>query len=502
MRYVSTRGADPGTTFSEAVVLGIASDGGLFVPQNDVRFSSKELSDMLFLPYEELAASIMSAYADDFTREELLECARGAYCSGRFPDDPVPVKTLDSRLSVAELWHGPTCAFKDMALQILPRLMVKAVEKCGEQKEITILTATSGDTGKAALEGFRDVPGIKVMVFFPDGGVSETQKLQMVTQEGSNVCVCAIKGNFDNAQTGVKNIFNDSAFAAELASSGRMLSSANSINWGRLLPQIVYYFHSYFSLVRNGTVAFGGPVNFWVPTGNFGDILACYYAKKAGLPVNRIICACNTNCVVSDFLRTGVYDKNRPFEITSSPAMDILISSNLERLLFDASGRDHAYTAELMRSLAVSGRYSVSKEVFDVLARDFRSGHASEEETKKTIGDLYRRSGYLADPHTAVGVNVFERYAKASGDATHTVCVSTANPFKFNASVAESLFGEEAVSGMAEADVPGFLSEKTGETIPKPLAGLFQKKIRFKDTVDVSDMKKKAEEFIYEQHAE
>ena len=498
MRYVSTRGSDSGTTFSEAVVKGLASDGGLFVPCGDVSFSAEDISGMLSLSYPELAAEIMSAYSDDFTKEEFLTCAREAYASGRFPDDPVPVAKLGGGFFVTELWHGPTCAFKDMALQILPRLMVRAVEKCGEKKEITILTATSGDTGKAALEGFRDVPGIKVMVFYPDGGVSETQRLQMATQEGANVSVCAIKGNFDNAQTGVKAIFGDREFASKLAASGRMLSSANSINWGRLLPQIVYYFHSYLTLVRNGETVPGEKIDFCVPTGNFGDILACYYAKKAGLPVGRIICACNTNSVVADFLRTGVYDKNRPFVITSSPAMDILVSSNLERLLYDASGRAPAYTAGLMESLASAGSYTVKKEVLDTIAETFRSGSATEEETFSAIRRTYREYGYLTDPHTAVGISVFRKYAEGSGGGACTVCVSTASPFKFNASVAESLFGRDALRGMSEADIPGFLSLKTGESIPGPLAGLFQKKVRFKDTVDVSDMKKKAEEFIYE----
>ncbi|MBP1588217.1 MAG: threonine synthase [Clostridia bacterium] len=498
MKYVSTRGSDAGTTFSEAVVKGLAPDGGLFVPEEDVCFSHDDLAEMLPLTYTGLAARIMSAYADDFTADELLECAQKAYGDGKFPEITVPVTTLDGSLSVMELWHGPTCAFKDMALQMLPRLMVKAVEKCGEKKEITILTATSGDTGKAALEGFRDVPGIKVMVFFPDGGVSETQRLQMVTQEGSNVSVCAIKGNFDNAQTGVKRIFGDKAFAAELAASGRMLSSANSINWGRLLPQIVYYFHTYLELVRRGAVLFGDRINFCVPTGNFGDILACYYAKKAGLPVGKIICASNTNSVVSDFIRTGVYDKNRPFEITMSPAMDILVSSNLERLIHDASGRNPEYVAGLMAKLSSEGAYTVDRATQNAVDADFASGSATEAETMQTISEVYRGFGYLIDPHTAVGVNVYGKYREASGDGTRTVCVSTASPFKFNASVAESLFGKEALRGVTEADIPGLLEQKTGEPVPKPLAGLFQKKIRFTDTVEVSDMKKKAEEFIYE----
>ncbi|MBO4363154.1 MAG: threonine synthase [Clostridia bacterium] len=496
MEYVSTRGAEERVTFSQAVVKGLAPDGGLFVPCEDVVFPKKALAEMAGFDYQGLALAVMSRYADDFSEDELKACIEGAYGSGRFPECPVNVTRAGKNLSILELWHGPTCAFKDMALQILPRFMVAASRKCGEEREITILTATSGDTGKAALEGFRDVPGIKVMVFYPAFGVSETQKLQMITQEGSNVCVKAIYGNFDDAQTGVKKIFGDAEFAEKLAKDGKMLSSANSINWGRLLPQIVYYFFAYFSLVREKAIKLGEKADFCVPTGNFGDILACYYAKKSGLPVGKIICACNTNSVVADFLATGTYDKNRPFVTTSSPAMDILVSSNLERLIYDACGKDPVKTAGFMRELAENGRYTVGKEILDRIHEDFESGFATEEQTKAAIAEAYFKDGILIDPHTAVGYSVLAK--KRSGSTgNQTVLVSTASPFKFNSSVAEALCPADVHENMSEEDISRIISEKTGESIPAPLIGLSSRKIRFPDTVEPEKMKQTAEEFIY-----
>ncbi len=495
MTYASTRGGDKGTSFSKAVIKGLASDGGLFVPEEEVFFTPKEIKGMCGADYEDIAALVISRYATDFDANEIRDCVVKAYSAEKFPEGPCRLRTLDDGFSVLELWHGPTCAFKDMALQILPLFMTKAVEKCGESKEITILTATSGDTGKAALEGFRDVPGIKIMVFYPSEGVSETQKLQMVTQLGNNVNVVAIEGNFDNAQTGVKKIFSDRDFAAKLQKDGKMLSSANSINWGRLLPQIVYYFYSYSVLVSEGSISFGEKIDFCVPTGNFGDILACYYAKKAGLPVEKIICACNENNVVADFLATGVYDKNREFVMTTSPAMDILVSSNLERLIYDALDKDSSAVSDLMGKLSSCGKYEIPREALAKIKEDFLSGSSGQDEVAETIGEMYRKYGYLADPHTAVGIGVCE---KVSDRSRHCVCVSTASPFKFNRSVAVSIFGGEITEDMDEDRISHILSDKTGAPVPSPLRELFSREIRFKKTVEPEKMQETAEDFIYD----
>ncbi len=498
MKFVSTRGSNPNTTFSEAIIKGLADDGGLFVPMDEVRFASAELREMVNLSYQELAVKIVEKFATDFTEEEIRGCVARAYAEPKFPACPVGFTELTDDVSVLELFHGPTCAFKDMALQLLPEMMSVAIGKIGERKEITILTATSGDTGKAALEGFRDVSGIKVMVYYPSCGVSERQKLQMITQEGANVNVMAIKGNFDHAQTGVKKIFSDKEFARELLGKGKMLSSANSINFGRLLPQVIYYFYAYTELVRRKSIRQGKKVNFCVPTGNFGDILACYYAKKAGLPVGKIICASNSNNVVADFIKTGEYDKNRDFMTTISPAMDILVSSNLERLLYNACGKKPDYVAGLMAELGASGRYVVDKKTGSNVSRNFGSGFAGEDETYETIGAVYGEYNYLVDPHTAVGINVYKKYAAETGDDTKTVCVSTASPFKFNRAVAAAIFGDEAVSGMNEFEISDFLSRETGNAVPAPLKDLDKRTVRFSEVIDPSEMKKKAEEFINE----
>ena len=497
MKYKSTRGSMSGLDFSEAVRIGLASDGGLFVPEKNVTFTAEELSEMVPMSYQQIAAAVIARYAGDFTSEEVADCVARAYCEKNFPNGPAKVSKLSDTVSVLELWHGPTSAFKDMALQILPKFMNHAVRKSGHSEEITILTATSGDTGKAALEGFKDNDGIKVMVFYPECGVSEMQKYQMITQEGSNVNVMAIKGNFDNAQSGVKEIFNDKDFAAEILTKNKILSSANSINWGRLLPQIVYYFFAYMQLVKNKEIGFGAKVNFCVPTGNFGNILACYYAKKAGLPVNRIICASNDNNVVPEFMHTGVYNKNREFITTISPAMDILISSNLERLIFDACGEDCHAVADWMHELALTGCYTVDSNTLNNINEHFWGKYATEAETTATIAEIYGKYNYLADPHTAVGLKVYKDYVAATGDTSKTVCVSTASPFKFNTAVAEALYGKEAVASMDEFEILEFLSEKTGEPIPAPLKGLNTRTVRFIDVCEKEDMKKKAEEFIY-----
>ena len=497
MLYKSTRGGVTGIPFSKVVKMGIAPDGGLFVPEVDVHFEANNLADLSKLSYRDLAIAIIQKFAGDFTLEDIASCVDMAYCSGRFPkDDPAPVHILHDSLSVLELWHGPTAAFKDMALQILPAFMTKSNALCGDGKEIVILTATSGDTGKAALEGFQDVPGIRVIVFYPQDGVSEMQKYQMITQEGGNVYVAAVKGNFDDAQNGVKKIFGDSAFAGILAENGYELSSANSINWGRLLPQIIYYFHAYFSLVRQGEIQLGAQINIVVPTGNFGNILASYYAMKMGLPVNRIICASNDNKVITDFIQTGTYDSNREFLTTISPAMDILISSNLERLLFDITGGDCEAVSSYMTALRQEGIYTVDQKTTGTLQNLFWAGFATEDETKETIRHIYNDYSYLIDPHTAVGIHVYEKYMENTGDRTKTIAASTASPFKFNKSVVEAIFGREMAESMDEFSLLSFLSQKTGEPVPEPLKGLDQKPVLHRDVCLPEEMEKEIRKIL------
>ena len=489
MFYKSTRGGACDVTFSQAVTMGIAPDGGLFVPQEDCVLTKEEFRSMAELSYQDLAIAMIRKYAGDFTPEQIRQCVIRAYGSG-FPNgDPAPVVSVNPALNVLELWHGPTAAFKDMALQILPEFMSVSHQISGDSKEIVILTATSGDTGKAALEGFKDVPGIRVIVFYPEDGVSQMQKYQMITQEGNNVHVVAVKGNFDDAQTGVKNIFGDRAMGEKLSAAGFEFSSANSINWGRLLPQIIYYFHGYYSLVRQGKIALGDPINIAVPTGNFGNILASYYAMKMGLPVRRILCASNDNKVLTDFLRTGVYDANRPFMTTISPAMDILVSSNLERLLYDLTGGNSNAVVSYMNALKKEGVYTVEPTFLSSLQTLFWAGYATEEETKRTIHHVYQDYGYLVDTHTAVGIFVYEEYVKATGDRTPTIAASTASPFKFNKSVTEALFGEKAIGGLTEFQLLDYLSEKTGRPVPAPLTGLDKKPIRHRRQCEPDTMK-------------
>lgn len=473
MRYVSTRGTAAPVSAAEAIKKGIAPDGGLYVPESVKRLTPDEISALAPLNYRERAVRILSLFLTDFSEAEIRDCVEGAYGPDRFDKgDPVPLVRLNSHLHVMELWHGPTCAFKDMALQILPRFMVHAMRKTGENAEIVILVATSGDTGKAALEGFRDVDGTRVIVFYPKDGVSEVQRRQMLTQAGRNVHVVGVDGNFDDAQTGVKQIFGDAAFNAEMEKSGLKFSSANSINWGRLVPQIVYYFSAYADLLKAGTIRQGDKANFVVPTGNFGNILAAWYAMEMGLPVGRLICASNDNNVLADFLRTGVYDRRRDFVKTVSPSMDILVSSNLERLLYEVSGHDGLKVSGFMSSLASKGFYEIPPDAKARIARVFWGGWSTTAETLKTIDTVYRETGYVLDTHTAVAMDVYDKYGVTTGDLTPTVIVSTASPFKFNASVAGALFGESAISGMDEFALLGWLSEKTGWEVPVGLRDL------------------------------
>ena len=493
MHYVSTRDSSRRLTASQAIVEGLSRDGGLYLPESIPQLTLADIRALARLSYPERAAKIMKLYLEEFSEEELLGFAQKAYGPAKF-DTPTaaPVVQLADNTYIQELWHGPTCAFKDMALQMLPYLLTASLKKTGEEKTVCILVATSGDTGKAALEGFRDVDRTKILVFYPDGGVSEIQKLQMVTQEGRNVGVCAVRGNFDDAQTGVKRIFSDEALRGELAGRGYFLSSANSINWGRLLPQIVYYVSAYCDLLNAGTIEAGTRVNFCVPTGNFGNILSGFYAKKMGVPIGRLICASNENNVLTDFIKTGTYDRNRPFYQTASPSMDILISSNLERLLYLLSGSDEEVRG-YMQALAETGRYTVSERVFRAVQAEFSCGFCTDAQGAQTIGKTFREKNYLLDTHTAVACTVLEGYRAETGDGTLTVVESTASPFKFCASVLDALGVTEHQPG---TKVLGQLTAVTGREAPLPLASLAGKTPRFGEVADKTAMQSVVTEFL------
>jgi threonine synthase len=493
MQYLSTRDAALRYSAAQAIVQGLSRDGGLFLPESIPALPQGSLSELAKLPYTERAAAVMKLFLDEFSGQELLGFARRAYGPAKFDTPAVaPVSTLLPGLHILELWHGPTCAFKDLALQMLPYLLTSSLQKTGEQKTACILVATSGDTGKAALEGFRDVDKTKILVFYPKDGVSEIQKLQMDTQEGGNVGVEAVCGNFDDAQTGVKRIFSDEALRAELAERGYFLSSANSINWGRVLPQIVYYISAYCDLLARGAIREGEKINFCVPTGNFGNILAGYYARAMGLPVARLVCASNANNVLTEFIETGVYDRNRPFYTTSSPSMDILISSNLERLLYLLSGSDEEVRG-YMQSLQKSGRYEVSAALREKIQSIFACGCCDDRETAETIGRVFSSDGYLLDTHTAVAYTVLEQYREKTGARTPTVVVSTASPFKFCQSVLPALGVTELKTG---TDAIGQLAEISGRPAPAPLARLAGKPVRFTDAAKKEDMARVVREFL------
>ncbi|NLP48299.1 MAG: threonine synthase [Clostridiales bacterium] len=488
MKYTSTRDKCVNVSAAKAITTGISPEGGLFVPQSLPKLNMEEISSFSGMTYVERAEKILSLFLTDFSQDEIAHCARSAYGSGNFSDEKTaPLVGLEEGLHILELWKGPTAAFKDMALQILPHLLKISSQKTAEGMEIVILVATSGDTGKAALEGFKDVEGTKIVVFYPDQGVSPMQKLQMATQEGGNVEVCAIEGNFDDAQSGVKRIFTDSSIKESLRRQGMMFSSANSINWGRLLPQIVYYFSAYADLLETAAIKTGQKVNFVVPTGNFGNILAAYYAMQMGLPVNRLVCASNANNVLTDFINTGVYDRRREFYATSSPSMDILISSNLERLLYDLSGCDDQTVKALMNKLAQDGIYEVEAELLTRLQADFSAGFCDDEKTKKTIAKTFKKYGYLSDTHTAVGLAVYEDYKARTGDDTVTVIASTASPFKFGASVLEALQPGERGEGDEFARLES-LQALTGQICPPPLMQIKGKPIRFEGVCPAHQM--------------
>ncbi|MGN8897405.1 threonine synthase [Flavonifractor sp. HCP28S3_F3] len=486
MYYVSTRNKADRRTAAEAIEKGLALDGGLMTPEVLPKLSHNALDTMKEMSYQQRAVYVMNAYLDDFTSSELAGFAAKAYGGNKFDVKEVaPVRQVDGNTYCLELWHGPTCAFKDMALQMLPHLLTASLKKNQENKTVCILVATSGDTGKAALEGFRDVDKTRILVFYPKDGVSAIQELQMNTQEGENVGVCSVVGNFDDAQTGVKKLFSDENLREQLANRGFFLSSANSINWGRVLPQIVYYISAYCDLLRDGKLQKGDPVNVCVPTGNFGNILAAYYAREMGVPIKRLICASNSNNVLTDFLKTGIYDRNRTFYNTMSPSMDILISSNLERLLFALSGHDDDQVREYMAELGQSGRYEVSKTIKDKMDKLFSAGYCDDTQTQKVIGAMWKEHHYLIDPHTAVAFDVLDQYRKESGDETPAIVVSTASPFKF----CDNVLGALGVTQLAEGtDVLDQLSELTGIPAPAPLAALKDKTVRFTQNVTKDHM--------------
>ena len=488
MKYYSTRDESIKISAAEAIAKGLAADGGLFVPESLPGVSREEIAELCAMDYRGRAKCIMAKFLADFTAEELEKFVTAAYGKNFDCDAVAPLNFVDDKTAFLELWHGPTCAFKDMALQMLPYLLTASLKKTGEDKQVCILVATSGDTGKAALEGFADVEGTKIFVFFPKNGVSNVQRLQMVTQSGENVGVCAVVGNFDDAQTGVKKIFGDKAFAETLAERGYFLSSANSINWGRLLPQIVYYFSAYCDFVNCKRIAMGDKLDYCVPTGNFGNILAGWYAKQMGLPVGKLICASNENNVLTDFINTGVYDKNRAFHTTISPSMDILVSSNLERLLHAMAGSEKV--KKYMAELSETGRYEVDAEVLAKIKADFCCGCCNDAETKANIRQLCDKTEYVMDTHTAVAYKVLSDYRYGQGAKRPAVVVSTASPFKFAADVLSALGGDEGGDPLAA------LSEKTGMPIPAPLSGLDKRDVRFGDYTEKADMIKVVDGFL------
>ncbi len=480
MSFFSTRGGAC-VTASQAILQGLADDGGLYVPAMFPPVSQKKIAELADMSYQQRAVAILKLYLEDFSLPELDNAICQAYDASKFDDDRIaPVKRLDAQTHVLELFHGPTLAFKDMALQVLPHLTTLSARKNGEQREVSILVATSGDTGKAALEGFKDVPGTSCTVFYPTDGVSDVQKLQMTTTGGDNTHVIAINGNFDDAQTGVKQLFSSKAFAADVDKRGKVLSSANSINFGRLAPQIVYYFSAYVDLLSAGAIQLGDPVNFVVPTGNFGNILAAYYARQMGLPVGKLICASNRNKVLTDFFQTGVYDTRREFHKTTSPSMDILISSNLERLLFEVADREGQVIADWMRQLKENKTYDVGEKKLQWLQGLFAAGYADDVQCAEEIRTVFEQQGYLMDTHTAVASRVLREYRAQTGDDTVTVIVSTASPYKFAADVLTAVKGEEAAAGLDAFACSDKLEEISGMPVPQQVKALRTLPVRHK----------------------
>ncbi len=484
MKFHSTRDTAK-IGYDSAVVIkqGLAADGGLFVPESIPVLTDAEIDRLLTADYATRAAVILGKYLTDYTEDELLTDCREAYAEDSFVGGAAPLAEIDGTISTLELWHGPTAAFKDMALQIMPRLLSRALLKTGERRTALILVATSGDTGKAALEGYRDIPGVGMQVFYPVDGVSRVQKLQMATQLGENVSVCAIRGNFDDAQNGVKRIFADREAAEKLNEKGYFLSSANSINWGRLAPQIAYYVSAWLDLLAAGKLQRGETFNVCVPTGNFGNIFAAYLAKRMGVPIGRLICASNRNNILTDFLATGTYDRNRAFYTTMSPSMDILISSNLERLLYFTAGTEA--TAAYMKELNETGKYTVSADVKAAIDADFCGYFADESATAAVIREIWESKHYLCDTHTAVGLSAAKQYIAKTGDDRRMVVASTASPYKFAADVLASLGGDVPEDQLDALDA---LTSLTGVEIPYPLRGLAERKVRFTEVCEPAEM--------------
>lgn len=484
LSYQSTRGGEANVTASQAILKGIAQDGGLFMPD---RIPKLELTmaQMAGKSYRETAYEVMKLFLTDYTEEELKTCIRCAY-DDKFDTEEIAPLAKAGGAYYLELFHGSTIAFKDMALSILPYLMTTAAKKNNVDKEIVILTATSGDTGKAAMAGFADVPGTRIIVFYPKNGVSRVQELQMVTQKGENTSVVAIHGNFDDAQTGVKKMFGDKAFAAELADKGYQLSSANSINIGRLVPQVVYYVYAYGQLLYNNEIEDGELINVTVPTGNFGNILAAYFAKQMGVPIKTLICASNDNKVLYDFFQSGTYDRKREFMLTSSPSMDILISSNLERLIYLSTDCNSEKTAKFMEQLSSTGEYTITSDMKAKMA-DFCGGFATQEQNAKEIRRLYEDSGYIIDTHTGVASAVYNQYRKDHDDHMKTVIASTASPYKFSKSVMEALKG--SLTDVDEFEAIELLHQTSGVAIPQAVEEIRNANIRHKTECDISEMK-------------
>ena len=488
MFYTSTRDNNVKVTASKAITDGISPDGGLYIPESIPQLSAEEIKSLCNVDYKERAKKVLGLYLTDFTKEELDYCVEGAYKDGKFASEFVaPVVKLHDNVSILELFKGPTCAFKDMALQILPYLLTVSAKKNLKDKEIVILVATSGDTGKAALEGFRDVDGTRIIVFYPESGVSDIQKRQMITQEGNNVDIAAVVGNFDDCQTGVKSIFTNKEILERFEKNNLVFSSANSINWGRLAPQIVYYVSAYCDMVNNGSVNFGDKINVVVPTGNFGNILAAYFAKEMGLPINKLICASNANNVLTDFIETGVYDRNRSFYTTVSPSMDILISSNLERLLYILCGRDDKTVNEWFGKLKTDGKYEISDDVKAQIKDLFYAGCCDDVKTKETIHSTYENFGYLADTHTSVALNVCDAYIEKTGDTTPVIVASTASPFKFSKAVLSAV-EENAKDYDDEFSTVDALEKISSLKAPEQLAELKGKTVRFTKVTSKENM--------------
>ena len=490
--YKSTRSNDVEVTASQAILKGLADDGGLFVPESLPALEA-DMDTLAGMSYQETAYEVMRQFLTDFTEEELKDCIAKAYDEKFDTKEIAPLVKKDEAYYL-ELFHGKTIAFKDMALSILPHLLTTSAKKNQVKNEIVILTATSGDTGKAALAGFADVPGTKIIVFYPKNGVSPIQEKQMVTQKGANTFVVGIHGNFDDAQTGVKKTFGDKKLAAQMDKAGYQFSSANSINIGRLVPQVVYYVYAYAKMYANGEVAKGEKINVVVPTGNFGNILAAYYAKNMGVPIDKLICASNDNKVLYDFFRTGTYDRNREFILTTSPSMDILISSNLERLIYKIAGADAAKDVTLMQNLAAEGKYEITDEMKAQL-KDFYGNYASEKETAEEIAEVYKKTGYIMDTHTAVASRVYRKYVAETGDQTKTVIASTASPYKFTRSVMDAIDAEK-YKGMGDFELVDALSELSGVKVPQAIEEIRTAPVLHKNVVETEDMPKIVKQFL------